>query len=183
MGTNTGLFVSIDSGSTWNGPLSGGGTLPAADFNQLAFVRDRFDRFYVASDGGGSDRGGLWYTSDGGFHFTSLQPPVPEVTALAVSNEDQPTLYVASFRAGDHAIFLWSYHDTGGAPRPPVGGVPAVVSAAQSTTAASPAASSDGLLVVLRGPEAPYLALGIGALLVLLFTFVTYVRRGGRRRA
>jgi photosystem II stability/assembly factor-like uncharacterized protein len=182
MGTNTGLYVSIDNGGTWNGPLSGSGTLPATDFNQLAFVRDRFDRFYVASDGGGSDRGGLWYTGDSGAHFTSLQPPVPEITALAVSNEDQPTLYVASFRPVDHAIFLWSYRDTGGPPKPPAGGVPAPAGHAAAAASAPQAPDTDWFLLVLRGPEAPYLGIGAAALAILLFTFVTYLRRGGRRR-
>ena len=182
MGTNTGLYVSMDNGRNWNGPLSGGGTLPATDFNQVAFVRDRFDRFYAASDGGGSDRGGLWYTADGGSHFTSLQPPVPDITALAVSNDAQPTLYVASFRPGDHAIFLWSYHDTGAAPKPPPGGVPAPAGRAPAGTGSQAAVSDDWFPQLLRGPEAPYLVIGLGAFAILLFTFVTYVRRGGRRR-
>ena len=179
MGTNTGLYVSIDNGGTWSGPLSGGGTLPATDFNQLAFVRDRFDRFYVASDGGASDRGGLWYTADGGSHFTSLQPPLPEVTALAVSNEDHPTLYVATLRPGDHGIFLWSYRDTGGQPKPPQGGVPALAGAAPSKAAAQ-ATSGDWYLLLLRGPEAPYLAVGLLAGVALLVALVTYIRRGRR---
>jgi photosystem II stability/assembly factor-like uncharacterized protein len=183
MGTNSGLYVSIDNGANWNGPLSGGGTLPATDFNQLAFVRDRFDRFYVASDGGGSDRGGLWFTGDGGSHFTSLQPPLPEVTALAVSGDVQPTLYVATFRPSDHGIFLWSYHDTGGTPRQPVGGVPAPDGRAPAAASAHTAQEADWVLLLLRGPEAPYLVIGVGALAVLLFTLVSYVRSGVRRRS
>jgi photosystem II stability/assembly factor-like uncharacterized protein len=182
MGTNTGLYASIDNGASWNGPLSGGGTLPATDFNQVVFVRDRFDRFYAASDGGGSDSGGLWYTGDGGSHFTSLQPPLPEVTAIAVSNDAQPTLYVATFRPSDHAIFLWSYHDTGAAPRQPVGGVPAPAGKAPAAASTQAAQQADWFLLLLRGPEAPYLVIGVGAVVILLFTLVSYVRSGARRR-
>jgi photosystem II stability/assembly factor-like uncharacterized protein len=181
MGTNSGLYVSIDNGSTWSGPLSGGGTLPASDFNQAAFVKDRFDRFYVASDGGGSDQGGLWYTGDGGAHFSSLQPPLSAVTALAVSSDDQPWLYVATFRPSDHAVFLWSYHDTGASPRQPATGVP-VAPGASTSKAARAVAHDAGLLALLTRPEAPFLAIGGLAGIVLLLTLGAYLRRGRGRQ-
>jgi hypothetical protein len=184
MGTNAGLYVSIDNGGSWNGPLSGGGTLPASDFNQAGFVKDRFDRFYVGSDGGGSDQGGLWYSGDGGAHFTSLQPPLPEVTALAVSNDDPPTLYVATFRPSDHAVFLWSYHDTGAAPRGPLTALPAGSSAQHGGRSAPRAATTQSWpFSVLGRPEAPFFGIGVAAAVALVFTLVAYVRRGRRRRA
>jgi hypothetical protein len=184
MGTNAGVYVSIDNGASWNGPLSGGGALPATDFNRAAFVRDRFDRFYVGSDGGGSDQGGLWYSGDGGAHFTSLQPPLPDVTALAISNDDQPTIYIATFRPADHAVFLWSYHDTGAPPKGPLSGVPARSQAPAATRAqAHLAANEYWLVTLLRGPEAPYLGVGIAAAAALLLTLVAYIRRGRSRRA
>ena len=183
MGTNSGAYISIDNGATWSGPLSGNGTLPASDFNQAVFVKDRYDRFYVASDGGGSDRGGLWATTDGGSHFTSLQVPLPEVTALAISNEDQPTLYVATFRPSDHSLWLWSYHDTGAAPKAPLSGAPAAVAApAPARATLSATAGGNWALDLLSGPEAPYLAVGFAAGIVLLLTLVAYVRRGRGRR-
>lgn len=175
MGTNAGLFVSSDGGASWQ-VLTGGGTLPATDFSAVAFVAGRSDRFYVASDGGASDRGGLWATADGGAHFSSLQPPVPAVTALALSNEDRPLLYVATFRPLDHAVMLWSYRDTGGSPQGPAGGVPSARST-PTGEAPQPASGGDWLTVLLKGPEAPYLALGLGAVLVLLAALVAYLRR------
>src|SRR5207245_8762097 len=94
LGTNTGLFLSTDNGSSWQ-QLTAGGALPATDFTAAAFVTTHSERFYVASDGGASALGGLWSTSDTGGHFNSLKPPVPSVTALAITNEDTPRLYTA----------------------------------------------------------------------------------------
>jgi len=51
-GTNSGLFASKDNGTTF-GALSGGGLLPTTDYTQAAFITTHFDRYYVASDGGG----------------------------------------------------------------------------------------------------------------------------------
>src|SRR5437588_5997510 len=116
MGTNIGLFSSRDSGADWQA-VTGSGGLPATDFTEAAFVSDDPLRFYVASDGGASPQGGLWSTADGGTQFTSLAPPVDSVTALAVSNEKQPVIYVATFRPVDHAVMLWAYRDSGGAAR------------------------------------------------------------------
>ena len=81
-------------------------------------MSDHFDRFYAGSDGGGSLLGGLWYTHDAGQHFSALVPPVPSVTALAVSNDEAPYIYIAAWRPSDHAPSLWAYHDTGGQPHP-----------------------------------------------------------------
>lgn len=177
MGTNTGLFASIDNGASWQ-PVTGGGVLPATDFTASAFVTTHVERFYVASDGGASNRGGLWSTSDGGGHFASLAAPLPEVTALAVSNDEQPLVYIATFRPVDHAVMLWAIHDTGAAPQPPPGGVPAAVLPVGPAAAAPPAVARQWLLELLTGPEAPYLALGLAAVLVLLLAGVAYIRRG-----
>jgi len=174
LGTNAGLFVSVDNGTSWT-PLTGGGALPATDYNQVAFVRDRYDRFYVASDGGATDLGGLWFTGDGGQHFTSLKAPGP-VTALAVSNDDQPTLYVATFRPADHAFVIWTYKDNGGEPKGPYTGVPPLATGGQpgpGNRAGTPAWTQ-----LLAGPEAPYLAVGVLSLAVLCLAVVAYVRRG-----
>src|SRR5260370_34338341 len=84
-GTNAGIFISTDNGATFT-PLSGGDLLPSTDYAQIAYVTDHSDRFDVASDGGGSRSGGLWSARDNGQPFTSLVPPIPTITALAVSN-------------------------------------------------------------------------------------------------
>src|SRR4029077_10631985 len=116
--TNAGLFASADNGANFVAS-SGGDQLPSTDYTQIAFLTDHYDRLYTASDGGGSDSGGLWYTGDAGAHFTSLSPPILSVTALAVSNDEVPILYVATFRASDHVAALWAYRDTGAAARSP----------------------------------------------------------------
>lgn len=180
MGTNAALYQSADNGQTWS-QLTGGGVLPPTDFVAAGFVTTHPERYYVASDGGASDRGGVWSTSDSGQHFASLQVPVSAVTALAVSNDEQPTVYVASFRPVDHAVFLFSYRDTGGLPQPaPALPSPKPVAGAVAKPPAPP--PSDWLLVLMTGPEAPFLALGAGAGLVLLLTLVAYVGRARRRR-
>ena len=175
LGTNAGLFLSQDRGVTWQ-QVTGGGALPATDFVAGAFAVNRPDRFYVASDGGGSDRGGLWATADGGAHFTSLAPPLPTVTALAVSADETPTLYVATFRPGDHAVVLWSYRDAGGTPQ----GAAAGADSPRPGPAAA-ASRTGGLGALVTGPEAPYLAIGAAALLVVLVAFGAYMRRGHTR--
>lgn len=179
MGTNTGLFFSADNGGAWQ-QLTGGGTLPATDFNSASFVTNHPEHFYVASDGGASELGGLWSTADSGAHFTSLKPPISSVTALATSNEDVPTLYVATFRAGDHAVMLWSYRDTGGPPRAPAA-VPTPATGLGGATAGTVQHPARFWLIpLLTGPEAPYLALGTLALLVLALAVVTHFRRARR---
>jgi hypothetical protein len=179
MGTNAGLFLSGDNGGAWQ-QLTGGGTLPATDFNTASFVTNHPDHFYVGSDGGASEMGGLWSTADSGAHFTSLKPPISSVTALTTSNEEVPTLYVATFRASDHGVMLWSYHDTGGQPRAPAA-VPSPVPGLGGTSASTaPHPARFWLIPLLTGPEAPYLALGALALLVLALAVVTHFRQARR---
>ena len=179
MGTNSGLFLSADNGGTWK-QLTAGGTLPATDFTAAAFVPNHPERFYVGSDGGVSQTGGLWSTGDGGDHFRSLNPPLPAVTALALTNEDTPTVYAASFRGSDHAVMLWSYRDTGGDPRGPAPLASPPAGQGQQVRSAAPVASRGWLLPLLAGPEAPYLVLGTLALLALLLAGVTHFRRARR---
>lgn len=179
LGTNTGLFLSNDNGASWQ-QLTAGGSLPATDFTAAAFVTSHPDRFYVASDGGASPAGGLWSTGDSGAHFNSLSPPAPAVTALAVTNDESPTLYTATFRGSDHGVMLWSYKDAGGQPRGPAA-VPSAAAGAQSRAAgSSPRPSRPWILALLSGPEAPYLVLGLLALLVLVLAGVTHFRRARR---
>ncbi len=177
MGTNTGLFVTRDSGASWQ-QLTGGDAVPATDVTSLVVAPRRADRLYVASDGGGSAHGGLWVSSDAGGHFASLAPPVPEVTALVVTGDDPPTLVVATFRPADHAVAVWTYHDAGGKPQGPAA-LPPSPGAAPHGRGASPAgASRPGWTELFAHPETPYLALGIAALAVVLMAAVAYLRRG-----
>jgi photosystem II stability/assembly factor-like uncharacterized protein len=181
MGTNTGLYSSADNGADWQA-VTGSGGLPAADYTAVAFVASDPQRIYVASDGGASPQGGLWSTADGGTHFTSLSPPIASVTALAVSAETQPVVYVATFRPIDHAVMLWAYRDTGGAAQQPVGGVPSPAGngGATSQAQAKPQAGPGGptwLIALVRGPEGPYLVLGLAAAVVLVLALVAYARR------
>jgi hypothetical protein len=174
VGTNTGLFLSSDNGATFN-PLSGGALLPATDYTHIDFIADHPDRFYAASDGGGSKSGGLWRTDDGGQNFRSLQPPHPSVTALAVSNDEVPTLYVATFQASTHLPFLWAYRDTGGAPQGPPTASPAA-SSARTAQAGHASWFSD----LVSAAELPYIGLGLGALAVVITAVVAHLR--GRSR-
>ena len=176
-GTNAGLFISTDNGTTFT-PLSGGDLLPSTDYTQIAYVTDHYDRFYVASDGGGSRSGGLWSTRDNGQHFTSLVPPIPTITALAVSNDEAPILYVATFRASDHSPALWAYHDTGAAPQGPFSAVTPPASGAR------PGKTTHGglfdFLRIVSSSQAPYIGLGAVALLILLLAGISHFR-GSRR--
>ena len=174
-GTNAGLFESTDNGSTFT-PLSGGDLLPSIDYTEVAFIADHYDRFYVASDGGGSGSGGLWRTNDAGRTFTSLNPPVPSITALAVSNEDSPTLYVATFEPTDHTSALWAYHDTGGTPQGPALQSSPVASAGRT----APAGSGLGPFEFIKSAQFPYLLLGAAAVMVILAAMVAHLR--GRRQ-
>lgn len=173
VGTNTGLFASTDNGTTFT-PLSGGELLPSTDYTQIDFITDHFDRYYVASDGGGAT-GGLWRTNDAGQTFTSLEPPDSSVTGLAVSGDEAPTLYVATLRSADQTPVLWAYHDTGG---PPQGSSPTPSAAASGARHQGGRAS--GLGGLLDTPEMPYIALGLGALAVILTAIGAHLR--GRRR-
>jgi hypothetical protein len=174
-GTNAGLFQSADNAATFT-PLSGGDLLPTVDYTQVAFVTTHYNRFYVASDGGGSGLGGLWRTADGGNTFSTLAPPASSITALAVSNEESPILYVATFRPTDHVAALWAYRDTGGTPVGPVV-TPASVSSGART---SPSGSGSWLISALRSSQAPYVGLGLAALLVIGLAVVANFR-GSRR--
>jgi photosystem II stability/assembly factor-like uncharacterized protein len=175
VGTNAGLFASTDDATSFT-PLSGGGQLPSTDYTEVAFITDHFDRFYAASDGGGSGAGGLWRTNDAGQTFTSLAPPMRSITALGVSNDESPTLYVATFRPSDHVAALWTYHDTGGTPQGPLGSPTPVASGTRTAPASSPGST---VLDMLRSPQAPYVGLGLAALLVILLAAVAHLR--GRR--
>jgi hypothetical protein len=174
-GTNAGLFASHDSGVSFL-PISGGSSLPATDYTQIAFITDHSDRFYAASDGGGSGSGGLWRTNDGGATFLSLVPPMRSITALAVSNDESPFLYVATFRPSDHVAALWVYRDTGGTPQGPAGSPSPTASG--SRTAGSARGSS--LLDIFTSSKTPYIGLGVGALAVIMLAVVAHLR--GRRR-
>lgn len=170
LGTAAGLYVSSDSGSTWSS-LSSSGALPNTDYTAIV---PSGSRLYVASDGGAASGGGLW-ASDDGQTFRSLNAPLGSVTALDVSGR---TVFAATYRPVDHAVQLWSYVDDGGAPQPP------------DTPLSSPAGfhapagggpaplSSAWFAALLQGPEAPFLALGVGALVILLLALVAYLRRG-----
>lgn len=173
--TNTGLFASSDNGASFNA-LSGGALLPTTDYTQVNFITDHYNRFYAGSDGGGSSTGGLWRTDDGGQNFTSLEPPQRSVTALAVSNDEQPTLYVATFRPSTHVATLWVYHDTFGTPRGPA----VSASPVSSGTRSSHPGSESSLLAFLASPEMPFIGLGLGALLIILLAIVSHLR--GRAR-
>jgi len=171
VGTNTGLFASGDNGASFT-PLSGGGLLPTTDYTQVTFITDHHDRFYAGSDGGGSGSGGLWRTNDGGKSFTSLQSPEAAVTALAVSNDEQPTLYVATFHSSTHTPSVWIYHDTGGTPHGP----PPTQSPAASGARAANSGDASLLGQILASPQLPYIGLGLGALAVILTAVVAHLR-------
>jgi photosystem II stability/assembly factor-like uncharacterized protein len=177
VGTNTGLFTTRDGGASWQ-QLTGAGALPATDVTSLVLAARRADRLYVASDGGGSASGGLWVSSDAGGHFASLAPPLPEVTALAATGDDAPTLVVATFRPTDHAVSVWTYRDAGGRPQGPVAQAPSPGSGRPARGASPVGASRPGWIQAFVQPEAPYLALGVAALAVVLLAVVAYVRRG-----
>jgi photosystem II stability/assembly factor-like uncharacterized protein len=174
--TNAGFFASVDNGATFI--AYSGHNLPSTDYTQIAFVTDHYDRLYTASDGGGSDSGGLWYTGDAGVNFTSLSPPILSVTALAVSNDEAPTLYVATFRASDHVAAMWAYHDTGASARSPITSPTPIASGARVSPTPK-AAGTPAWVRVLWSSQTPYVALGTVALLVILLAVVAHFR--GRR--
>ena len=169
VGTNAGLYSSRDNGASF-APNSGGNLLPSTDYTQIAFITTHYDRYYTASDGGGSASGGLWRTGDSGRSFTSLGPPILSVTALAVSNDEAPTLYVATFRPADQVAVVWAYHDTGTTPQGP----PAVTPPASGSRTAAPV--SDGISGLSR---LPYIAIGLVAGVVIGLAVVSHFR--GRR--
>jgi hypothetical protein len=176
VGTNAGLFISIDNAASFT-PSSGGGLLPSTDYTQIAYVTTHFDRFYAASDGGGSASGGLWRTRDAARHFSSLTPPMPSVTALAVSNDETPILYVATFRPADQVAALWAYRDTGGIPQI-VGATPTPATSGSRTSPPPPAGPSE-ISQLLLSARTPYIVIGLIALIVILLAVVSHFR--GRR--
>jgi photosystem II stability/assembly factor-like uncharacterized protein len=181
MGTNAGLFQSPDQGASWP-QLTGGGVLPATDFTALAAAPASPDRLYVASDGGGSDRGGLWVTTDGGAHFASLLPPDASVTALAASGDPIPRLLVATYRPTDHAVAVWTYRDAGGQPGPPAGLPRSEVAVAPAGAAAGPAPPTpapvwSGAGDLLSSPEVPFAAISGLAVLIVVAALLAHVRR------
>ncbi|GAC1504613.1 MAG: hypothetical protein NVS1B3_01650 [Candidatus Dormibacteraceae bacterium] len=174
-GTTAGLFASTDNGASFVA-LSGGSVLPSTDYTQINFISDHFDRFYVASDGGGSRAGGLWRTNDAGQTFISLAPPMPSITAFTTSSDESPTLYVATFRPSDHVAALWVYRDTGGTPQGPFVSPTPVASGSRTAGAGSVGSS---VFDVLQLSQVPYIGLGAGALVIVLLAVVAHLR--GRR--
>jgi photosystem II stability/assembly factor-like uncharacterized protein len=175
VGTNTGLFASKDNGTTFTA-LSGGGLLPTTDYTQAGWITNHYDRYYVASDGGGSGTGGVWKSSNAGQTFSSMRTPEASVTALAVSYDEKPIVYIATFKPSTHTAELWALHDTGGIPQGPSTSPSPLASGARKP---SPPARS--LLDQLMGsPELPYIGLGLGALAVVLTAVVAHLR--GRQR-
>ena len=174
-GTNAGLFESTDNGAGFT-PLSGGNLLPTTDYSQLAFIGSHHDRFYAASDGGGSGGGGLWRTDDGGNSFRSLAPPGLSITALAVSSDESPLLYVATFRTSDHVAELWAFHDTGNLPQGPATSPSPFASRARTSSPATGFKLAD----ILTYSQLPYVGLGFGAMAVIITALVAQVR--SRRR-
>ena len=176
VGTNAGLFISADNGKSFTA-LSGGQFLPSTDYTQVGFTATHFDRFFVASDGGGGESGGLWATADSGRHFADLQPPLPSVTALAVSSDELPVLYIATFRASDHVPQLWAFRDTGDTPQGPATTAAPTISAERT----APKGKSIGdLLGELASSQVPYIAVGVIALLLIALAVVSQLR--SRRR-
>ena len=175
VGTNTGLFSSSDNGVTFTA-LSGGALLPTTDYTQAAFITDHSDRFYAASDGGGSVSGGLWRTDNGGQSFRSLEPRLASITALAVSDDEDPVLYVASFEPSTHRPSLWVYHDTGGSPQGPPFAQTPVASGARKTGSGN----ASWLQQLLDSAQLPYVGLGVGALAIVLAAVAAHMR--GRNR-
>jgi hypothetical protein len=99
------------------------------------------------------------------------------ITALAVSNDESPTLYVATFRPSDHVAALWIYRDTGGTPQGPFG-VPTGVASGSRTSSGSAGGSS--VLDIFKSSQTPYIGLGLGALAIVLLAVVSHLR--SRRR-
>ena len=176
VGTNAGLFISPDNGKTF-AALSGGALLPSTDYTQIGFAAGHFDRFFVASDGGGAESGGVWSTADSGKHFSDLLPPLPSVTALAVSGDEVPVLFVATFRESDHLPELWAFRDTGGTPQGPT---TTATPKASPTRTNPPGTSILDLVRALASSQIPYVALGVIALLLIVLAVVSQLR--SRRR-
>ena len=102
---------------------------------------------------------------------------MPSVTALAVSNDETPILYVATFRPAGQVAVLWAYRDTGSVPQ----GVPTTPTppASGSRTSPPPPAGTSGISQLLLSARTPYVAIGLVALIVILMAVVSHFR--GRR--
>jgi hypothetical protein len=85
---------------------------------------------------------------------------------------------VATFRPSDHLAALWVYHDTGGTPQRPLGSSTPTASGARGASDSSSGAS--GVLGILSSSQAPYVAIGLGALFIVLLAGIAHLR--GRRR-
>jgi hypothetical protein len=98
------------------------------------------------------------------------------VSALAVSNDEKPVLYVATFKPSTHVATLWAYHDTGGTPQGPQ------LTATPEVSGARQASPADQSLVdlLIASPQLPYIGLGLGALAVVLTAIAAHLR--GRYR-
>jgi hypothetical protein len=99
------------------------------------------------------------------------------VTALAVSNDEAPILYVATYRTADQVAQLWAYHDTGGTPQGTPSGATPPASSSRTSTPASVGTSV--LSQLLLSSETPYIAVGLVALIVIGLAVVSHFR--GRR--
>ena len=86
-------------------------------------------------------------------------------------------LFVATFRASDHMPQLWAFRDTGGTPQGPVTTATPKVTAARTNP---PGTSILDLLNALASSQAPYIALGVTALLLIALAVVSQLR--SRRR-
>ena len=105
------------------------------------------------------------------------KPPLRSITALAISNDEAPIIYAATFRTADHATGLWAYHDTGAAPKgPAVTPSPVVI----QPVAVVDTSLTAQLRQLVQSSQAPYLALGGFAVLLILLAMVSNLR--ARRR-
>jgi hypothetical protein len=179
MGTDAGLFASVDRGATWQ-QVTGAGVLPGTDFTAVGASPRHPELVYVASDGGGGNRGGLWASTDGGQHFSALAPPDGVVTALAVSGDDAPALVVATFRPSDHAVAVWTYR-SGPAPAPTPSPSPSATPPAPAAHMPEVVAWRREALAALAAPETPYLAIAAACLLAVAAALASYTRRGRLR--
>ena len=94
-----------------------------------------------------------------------------------MSTDEQPVLYVATFRAIDHEAMLWAYRDTGGTPQGPF------IFVSPTATAARTNSSGTSLLDLLRSlasSQVPYIAVGVIALGLIVLAAISHFR--SRRR-
>jgi hypothetical protein len=99
---------------------------------------------------------------------------MPSVTALAVSNDETPILYVATARTADQVAALWAYSDTGAAPQG-VTTTPTPIASGSRTNPPPPAGTS-GIGQLLLSARTPYIAIGLVAIIVILMAVVSHFR-------